>query len=248
MPGSKTIFFLGATGGCGLSALRRSLDAGFTCIALCRTPSKLISVLSPETYPNLHVVEGNAHDAVAISKCLVSPHDATRFVDVVVSTIGAWFELRKMTLEDVHVCEKGMSTLLDAIKSLRSQKNVSGNPRVIGQSSTGISKFGRDTPLFVQPLYKGLLHTPHQDKRAMEELLFASDEDWTVVRASWLTNGREEPGEAVRAGVEDPVKGVEELAIGYSISREDVGKWIFESILDKDGKDRYVRKVATITY
>ncbi|TDZ59694.1 hypothetical protein CTRI78_v005127 [Colletotrichum trifolii] len=244
----KTIFFLGATGGCGLSALRRSLDAGFTCIALCRTPSRLTSILSPEKYPNLHVVQGNAHDSDVVAKCLVSPRDATRFVDVVVSTIGAWFDMSKMNLEDVHVCETGITVLLDTIKTLRTEKNVWGNPRVIGQSSTGISKFGRDTPHVVTPFYKMLLHTPHEDKRRLEEILSSSDEDWTVVRASWLTNGREEPGDAVRVGVEDPVKGVEKLAIGYSISREDVGKWIFESILKGNGNDRFIRKVATVTY
>ncbi|GJC91191.1 fungal specific transcription factor domain-containing protein [Colletotrichum higginsianum] len=159
---AKSVLFLGATGGCGLSALRRSLDAGFTCIALCRTPSKLTSVLPSE--------------------------------------------------------------------------------------NTGISKFGRDTPLLVAPLYKGLLHTPHEDKRAMEELLFASNEAWSVIRASFLTNGKEQPSGAVRVGIEDPVEGVEELAIGYSIAREDVGKWIFENILQKDGKDGFVRKVVTVTY
>ncbi|KZL85278.1 fungal specific transcription factor domain-containing protein [Colletotrichum incanum] len=245
---TKTILFLGATGGCGLSALRRSLDAGFTCIALCRTPSKLTSVLPSAKYPNLRVEGGNAHDADVVASHVVSPLDATRFVDVVVSSIGAWFELRKMNLEDVHVCEKGMFVLLDAIRKLRAEKAVSGNPRIIGLSSTGISKFGRDTPLVIAPLYKGLLHTPHEDKRAMEELLFASSEAWTVVRASFLSNGKEQPSSAVRVGVEDPVKGVEELAIGYTIAREDVGKWMFENILQKDGNDKFVRKVATVTY
>ncbi|OLN85838.1 hypothetical protein CCHL11_09947 [Colletotrichum chlorophyti] len=248
MASAKTILFLGATGGCGLSALRRSLDAGFTCIALCRTPTKLTTVLSPETYPNLRVEQGNAHDAEFISRHLTSPHDATRFVDAVVSSIGAWFELRKMNLEDVNVCEKGMTVLLGSIKKLRSEKNITGNPRVVGLSSTGISKSGRDTPLLIYPLYKFLLHTPHEDKRRMEDLLVGSDEAWTVVRASFLTNGDEQPSGKVRTGVEDPIKGVEELAIGYTISREDVGKWIFENILQNHDNGKYVRKFATVTY
>ncbi|WYZ33778.1 hypothetical protein EsH8_I_000054 [Colletotrichum jinshuiense] len=248
MSSGKTVLFLGATGGCGLSALRRSLDAGFTCIALCRTPSKLTSVLSPEKYPNLRVEQGNAHDTQFVAQHLISPFDSARLVDAVVFSIGAWFELRKMNLGDTHVCEKGMTVLLDAIKSLRAEKNITGSPRIVGLSSTGISKFGRDTPLVVAPIYKGLLHTPHEDKRAMEELMIVSGEAWTVLRASFLTNGNEQPEGAVRVGIEDPVKGVEELAIGYSISREDVGKWIFENILQKDGKDKYVKKVATVTY
>ncbi|KAK2037466.1 NAD(P)-binding protein [Colletotrichum somersetense] len=244
----KTILFLGATGGCGLSALRRSLDAGFTCIALCRTPSKLASILLPEQYPNLRIAQGNAHDADAVARHLVSPMDPTRFVDVVVSSIGAWFGMRKMNFEDVHVCEKGMVILLDALGKLRAEKRVSGNPCILALSTTGISKFARDTPFIIAPLYKGLLHVPHEDKRAMEELLFASNESWTVVRPSLLTNGKEQPSSAVRVGIEDPVKGVEQLAIGYTISREDVGRWIFENVLQKDGNNEFVRKVVTITY
>ncbi|KAK2055312.1 hypothetical protein LY76DRAFT_578396 [Colletotrichum caudatum] len=218
----KTILFLGATGGCGLSALRRSLDAGFTCIALCRTPSKLASVLLPEQYPNLlRIAQGNAHDANDVARHLVSPMDPTCF---------------------------GMVTLLGALGKLRAEKRVSGNPRILALSTTGISKFARDTPLIIAPLYKGLLHVPHEDKRAMEQLLFASNESWTVVRPSFLTNGKEQPSGAVHVGVEDPVKGVEQLAIGYTISREDVGRWIFENLLQKDGSDEFVRKVATVTY
>lgn len=183
----------------------------------------------------------------AIKNCIVSPHDATSFVDFVISTIGAWFELRKMTLEDVHACEHGMAVLLNAIKTLRTERGVSGRPRVIGQSSTGISKFGRDTPLIIYPIYKGLLSTPHQDKRALEELLFNSGEEWTVLRASFLTNGKETSGVAIKVDVEDPVSGVDSLAIGYTISREDVRRWMFENILNCSN-DKYVHKVATITY
>ncbi|KAJ0383955.1 hypothetical protein COL922a_009401, partial [Colletotrichum nupharicola] len=97
-----------------------------------------------------------------------------------------------------------MAVLLNAIKTLRTERGVSGRPRVIGQSSTGISKFGRDTPLIIYPIYKGLLSTPHQDKRALEELLFNSGEEWTVLRASFLTNGNETSGVAIKVGVEDP--------------------------------------------
>ncbi|KAK1963496.1 hypothetical protein LY78DRAFT_683251 [Colletotrichum sublineola] len=232
----KTILFLGATGGCGLSALRRSLDAGFTCIALCRTPSKLASVLLPEQYPNLRIAQGNAHEAHVVARHLVSPLDPTPA------------SLTPSSPPLAHGSTCGMAVLLDALKNLRTEKGVSGNPRILGLSSTGISKFGRDTPLLIAPLYKGLLHVPHEDKRAMEELLFASNEAWTVVRASLLTNGKEQPPGAVRVGLEDPSKGVEQLAIGYTISREDVGRWIFENVLQKDGNDEFVRKVATITY
>ncbi|KAF4905683.1 hypothetical protein CGCVW01_v012865 [Colletotrichum viniferum] len=45
MSGIKTVAFFGASGGCGLAALKYSLAEGYICIALCRNPSKLTSLL-----------------------------------------------------------------------------------------------------------------------------------------------------------------------------------------------------------
>jgi hypothetical protein len=108
----QTIAFFDATGGCALAALRLALDAGTTCIALCRTPSKLAKLLIPppaptsacptatpppppsdeETlavvaarYPNLVIKTGNAHDAVAVSSCLVY---SGALVDAILSGVG----------------------------------------------------------------------------------------------------------------------------------------------------------------
>jgi hypothetical protein len=51
----------------------------------------------------------------------------------------------------------------------------------------------------------------------------------------------------IRVGIEDPKTGRESNAIGYTISREDAGKWIAESlILKRDAK--YSNKIAMITY
>ena len=49
-----------------------------------------------------------------------------------------------------------------------------------------------------------------------------------IVRASLLTNGKECGMGSIRSGTdEDP-------AIGYTISREDVGLWIFENAVSKE--------------
>jgi nucleoside-diphosphate-sugar epimerase len=252
MSSSKTILFLGATGGVGLSALRRSLAANHTCIALCRTPSTLASEFpSSALPPNLHIVQGNAHDADTLARCLRNPSDPSRPVDTVISSIGARPTLKGMS--DPHVCENGMSALLTAIRRLRDEdKNIWAEGkklRLVAVSSTGISDFARDLPLLMVPLYKAVLHGAHKDKKAMERLVMESGKDgveWTLIRGSFYTNGPATEG-LVREGMEDPVTGVvESTAIGYTISREDVGKWIFENSIEGDGK--WIGKAAVITY
>jgi NADPH:quinone reductase-like Zn-dependent oxidoreductase len=240
----KAILFLGATGNVGLSALRRSLAAGHTCIAICRTPSKLTDKLGSSP-ANLVLVQGNAHDAAVLERGLAHPSKPNTFVDVVSSSIGGAFLFPAMKIDDPTVCGRGMKILLDTIAELR-RKGYTGRPHIVGVSSTGLSTVARDVPVLFVPLYHVVLKKPHEDKRAMEELLFASGEDWTVVRASALTDAVES-ADGIRVGKEDPIaKRVISEAIGYTISREDAGKWIYENIVEKKD-DEWVAKVATVT-
>jgi nucleoside-diphosphate-sugar epimerase len=237
----KVILFLGATGGVGLSTLRRSLAANHTCIALCRTPSRLTALLPDPAPANLHVVQGDAHDAAVLAQHLTSPAGSP--VDTVIFSIGARPTLRGMS--DPHVCEKGMEALLSA---LRARPEGSPKVRLAAVSSTGISDFSRDLPLAMVPLYKLVLHTAHKDKKAMERLVMAGGDvaEWTLVRGSLYTDGPATEGK-VREGMEDPVTGkVESMAVGYTISREDVGKWVFENCVLGGGK--WVGKAAVVTY
>jgi nucleoside-diphosphate-sugar epimerase len=255
----KTILFLGATGGVGLSALRRSLAAGHTCIALCRTPANLTAQLNNTTTPsNLHIIGGNAHSVADLHTCFTHPSTVSSGgVDIIVSSIGARPTLRGMS--DAHVCGKGMQALLEALRKQREEGNGNGDgdgkavkvPRLVVVSTTGISDVARDVPLLVTGLYKVLLHTPHTDKKKMEKMVReagkAGEVEWTIVRGSLYTNGPATEG-LVRVGVEDPVKGVlEKEALGYTISREDVGKWVFDECLDKEGRE-WVGKAAILTY
>ncbi len=101
-------------------------------------------------------------------------------------------------------------------------------------------------PLLEYPLYHVLLRVPHRDKKAMEDALVASGERWTVVRPALLTDG---PAVGkVRAGVEDVAgRRVERSEIGYSISREDVGGWVFENLV-QESDESWLHKAASITY
>lgn len=231
------IAFLGASTGVGLGALKHSLEAGHQCIALCREPKKLDGLKAG----NLTIVKGNAHDLDAVSKLIVAP-DGT-FVDEIITTIGGKFSTAKMGIDQPQVCEVGMDTLISAITSLR-KHGVSGAPHIIACSSTGVSKFGRDLPLLMVPLYLAL-KGPHADKVKMEEKLIASGEKFTVIRASLLTDG--ESDQTIRVGIEDPKMGFESKAIGYTISREDAGKWVARNLV-QDMDVAYLNKMVVITY
>ncbi|KAH8596410.1 hypothetical protein B0O99DRAFT_651614 [Bisporella sp. PMI_857] len=239
---TKVVAFFGASAGVGLSALKQSIAAGHECIALCRFPSKLTAIFPAETTPNLTIVQGDAKDLSTVSKCIQKRNG--ELVDQIISTIGAKPIISKLSIDDPEVCRKGMFTLLGALEQLR-RAGATGQPYIIVFSTTGMSRFGRDVPLAMVPLYHIALKVPHQDKRIMEDSLAASGEDFTIVRGSLLTNGASTT--RIRVGIEDPKTGRESNAIGYTISREDAGRWISENLVVKRDA-QYLKKVATITY
>ncbi|KAH7361500.1 hypothetical protein B0T11DRAFT_279066 [Plectosphaerella cucumerina] len=248
MSDTKTIVFIGASGGCGLAALRKALQHSDStiCIALCRNPSKLTDVFPPSSHPNLVVKQGNAHSVEDIKSVLINPSDPTQLVDALCFTIGSPMNFSKLSTEDPHVCERGISTVLRALSDLRSTGAV-GKPHICAVSTTDITA-KRDVPLLMLPFYHYVLGVPHKDKAAMEEGLrvaVGEGEEVTIVRPSLLTDG-EETGAEVRVGVDDVRTGERESeAVGYTIGRADVGKWMWENVLREGG---YGGKSVSITY
>lgn len=152
-------------------------------------------------------------------------------------------------LGKVSICTEAASTIVAALKDLKPAQK----PTVAVVSTTGLTKGPRDVPLLLFPLYKVILYNPHIDKTGMERVLETEAKAATsgksdscirgfvAVRASALTNG---PGgiTPVRVGTEP------KPAVGYTISREDVGKWIFEEIVDSEQRDRWLGEKVTVTY
>ncbi|KAI1162923.1 hypothetical protein F5B18DRAFT_621978 [Nemania serpens] len=239
---TQTIAFFGASGGVGLAALKITLASGRKCIALCRKPEKLVAILPPESNPNLRIIQGDAKDITAVSACLEARPGV--LVDQVISTIGGAPVMSKLSIDDPEVCRTGMAVLLEAIAKLRSGGAV-GRPHIVAFSTTGLSRFGRDIPIAMVPLYHVALKVPHQDKTIMEDRLVASGEDYTIVRASLMLS-EEETAKTVRVGIEDPKTGRESAAIGYTITKSDAGRWVAEHlVLQKKGG--YHNKIAMIT-
>jgi hypothetical protein len=98
-------------------------------------------------------------------------------------------------------------------------------------------------PLALRPLYHWVLALPHQDKRAMEaaavEGALVGDAPlagFVIVRPSLLMDGKAKGVGKVRVGWErhakdDAREAGPGPAVGYTITRADVGRWIFEELV-----------------
>ncbi|KAM0749337.1 hypothetical protein T439DRAFT_327058 [Meredithblackwellia eburnea MCA 4105] len=228
---STPIAFFGATGGCTLAALVKALNSGARARALARTPSKLIDLLttqgvSPDAITKrLSIVSGNAKDEKAVRKTLECVETGDLCQNIVFGIGGKPVfspNPLKPTLDDPEVCQSTMRTLLLAISSIQYRSP----PTLLAISTTGLSS-KRDVPILFLPLYHWLLAIPHQDKKVMEDLVLEARSanllgSYTLVRPSLLTDGSEKEDTKVRVGNDQEPK------VGYTISRKDVGKWVWE--------------------
>ena len=124
-------------------------------------------------------------------------------------------------------------------------------PLLIAISTTGLTA-KRDVPLAMMPLYHWMLATPHEDKKIMEKLIEeakaeGSIGDFVIVRASLLTNGKREGLAKTRVGWEGGEADGKGPAVGYTISREDVGGFIFDEVVNNQ-TPKFHGKKLTVTY
>ena len=70
--------------------------------------------------------------------------------------------------------------------------------------------------------------------------------NFVILRPSFLTDGKRMGTAKVRVGVESAEAA--KPAVGYTISREDVGGWMFDEIVSGDGEEKFAGKMVSITY
>ena len=256
MPASKIAFF-GATGDCAGYTLANTLNAGYDCIALARTPAKLTQsmkskgVSSEALDQHLTIIQGNIQDVEAVKRALQLNGEV---VDTIVCGIGGtpqlqWSFFTPVTLDNPKICQKAGNAILQALVQLKSTVK----PLLIYVSTTGIQPHGmpRDEPLLMSPLYRLLLHIPHVDKRILEENLTAhvklplNDRGiraFVAVKPSLLMDGEGYGLDFVRQGVP------ERPAVGYTIRRIDVGLFISERLIKQEPADEWLNKGISLTY
>ncbi|KAG0129663.1 hypothetical protein HOY82DRAFT_563830 [Tuber indicum] len=256
----KEVAFFGPTGGCALAALKLALESGCRCSALTRRPSHLLTQLSslPQgTLQNLTITEGTVQTPTAVLETLRSQTNPTLSRKYIISGIGGApkFGLNpfRPTLDNPHVCQEAAEAILSGLRELKggAAEGEWRQPLLAVISTTGLVP--GELPFVMKPLY-GMLKIPHEDKVKMEGVVTGAEEGllkWVVGRAGLLTDGP--AGGAVRAGYVGRVRNgsgkwgdVEGVAVGYRISRGDVGRWLFEEVIGQDGGEWVGKKVCLV--
>nr|POE51608.1 hypothetical protein CFP56_25815 [Quercus suber] len=263
---SHTIAFFGATGDCAgycLAAALKSTSPTYHCRALARTPEKLLKSLLAKGVTQdvldrrLHIVQGDVKDIEAAKRTLTLDGSTSgrNVVDKIVSGIGGALKLQAslltpITITDETICQDAGTTLLAALQQLQPSGS---KPFFINISSTGLpaANAPRDVPFTMIPVYRWGLHKMHADKRVLQERLVAHANlpesqrvlsGYVNVKPSHLTDGPAKGLAALRVGTdENPAK-------GYSISRSDVGGFMFERMIAQDMDVNWVGKGVSVTY
>ncbi|KAJ9669766.1 hypothetical protein H2201_000151 [Coniosporium apollinis] len=201
-----------------------------------RSEAKLRALLNERSISDeriashLTIVTGSVKDPAAVAQTLRAPSKGPGVVDVIVSGIGGKPQFApdplRPTLEDPTICQDATRTIFDALRSLGGPK-----PHYVVISTIGVNQFGRDIPIAMTPLYHWLLTIPHTDVRDMETMIMAEMEkpalervlrSYLIVRPGLLTDGEMTSMERVKVASDINPQ------FGYTISRNDVGMWIFE--------------------
>ena len=196
-----TVF--GPTGSTGEQIVRRALAAGHEVTAVARRPE----AVAP-TDPRLRVVAGDVLDPASLRDGVVG-------ADAVLSALGS----RRMN-RPTTVYSAGTAAILAAMRH-------GGVRRFVGVTAIPVEPYDHNSALdryFVLPLLRRFFGGGYDDMRRMEEVLAASDRDWTVFRPPRLTNGASTGRH--RTAVDAP------LPRAWSVSRADLAAAMLAAVRD----------------
>jgi uncharacterized protein YbjT (DUF2867 family) len=197
------LLVLGATGATGKLVVDQALAAGHYVRALVRSPEKLAG-----SHPGLDVVTGQATDPTDVGRAMSG-------LDAVISTLGA---------------AKG-SVITDATRAIITGAKASGARRVVVLSSFAVARDRLSGPArAISGLAMGAMV---KDKAAAEDLLRASNLDWTIVHSVRLTNGP-------ATGRAEVVPDSAALRMSQTISRADVAAWLIAAVTDESAHRRAI--------
>ncbi|GAA5185922.1 SDR family oxidoreductase [Rugosimonospora acidiphila] len=205
----------GANGSTGRLLVRLALAAGHDVVAVTRQPAGF-----PLRGDRLVVEGADVHDGDAVAR-------AVRGADAVLSSLGVPFARKPIT-----VYSAGMANIVDAMSRY-------GVKRVTAVSSSATEPSHHADGGFLlnrvmQPLLTATIgKTTYADMRRMEQLLRASDLDWTVMRPSGLFDAAQVSAYQLR----------EDRADGIFTSRIDLAA----SLLAGTTSTEWVRKNVAIT-
>jgi putative NADH-flavin reductase len=167
--GSSRVLVLGASGPLGRAVVDRALAGGRTVTAFVRDPERY------EGPEGIAVAQGDVLDAESLARA-VSGHDG-----VIWAVGGPNTKEGRAALPDT--CERGTGHLIQAMDG-------AGVRRLVAVSMWGVGDSRKRAPLPIRLIvFDRIIPDEVADKERQEELLRASDLDWTVVRPPRLTDG-----------------------------------------------------------
>lgn len=191
--------------------MRQALDRGYRVEALTRHPD-----VFPLTHEWLHVIAGDATDPDVTSAAVAA-------ADAVLCTIGTSF-----TRQPVDVYSASARLIIDAMQR-------HGRRRLIVVTSSGVNpshgRAGLANKMSYVVMRRYVGRTVYDDMVQMENLVSASDLDWTIVRPPGLTD---EPGTGYAVAESD--------IDGGFCAREDLAAMLLDQLTDS----RFVRKIAAV--
>ncbi|KAM5343767.1 hypothetical protein ACJ41O_012304 [Fusarium nematophilum] len=233
--------------------------------AVVRDASKLKKILlnegvSEEILQNrLVIVKGSSRDRPAVVDLL--RNDPEIIFSGITSTPKFSFNpFRPIAMNDATITGDSASAVVDALRELKSTGSLSNSPVFAPISSTGHSS-RRDQPLLLIPLYWWLLPIPQADTAVLEKVVreAAKERDsplggYVMLRPPLLTHGQMKGIKSLRVGWiwEDDVFNTKDekesgIEVGYTISRLDLAKWMFEELVQGDVQ-RWKGKCVNLTY
>lgn len=206
------ILVLGASGPTGRLLVGQALGHGHEVTAFVRNPAQLLV-----EHERLRLLAEDAMEPASLS-------DAVEGQDAVISTLGA------RAGESARICTDGTANLVRAMVA-------QGVDRLVVVSAAGIGGHKRELPLAYQVvLLWPRLRADYRAIQIMEDDVMLTDLDWTIVRASVLTN---RPQTGHYRVVDGPV-----VEGGMFISRGDLAALLLKCV----ETGRYVRRVVAVAY
>jgi putative NADH-flavin reductase len=204
------IVIFGATGVTGRYLVEQALDQGYDVTAFARNPAGVTT-----RHVRLSIVRGDVFDPATVQEAVANQ-------DAVLCTIGGHDRLRVARSRHPRspgLCAIGTRNILDAMKTI-------GVSRLICLSAWGIGDSKDRLPfVFKHIILPLLMKEEYVDKEAQEQLIRQSTLDWTIVRASRLTNGPRTGSYRMKSSLE--------FSLQSSISRADVADCMLKQLTDQ---------------